>query len=160
MKTLINVDSSVLIDYDEYKSVNKDWNITSYLNTFYDLNTAIAFSKFYFPDFIEVSGCIILACRYNEEIFMNWFKELKGDIVLIEKMCNLYELKDFFHINTSKYSEEEYDKSLNIFGVILKKSWEINLKSLYPNKTFHVQLFEEENSKFITIYSSSLKIVT
>ena len=154
MKTLLDINKNILIDYQDFDNVNENWNIGSYLNTFYDINSAIAFAKLYFPDFIEEKNCVILSLRYDKGIFEQWHKESKGNVSEIEKMCNLYELKDFFHINPIEFnSEEEYQKVIDVLGEVLKKSWDINLKLLYPNNQFKVVIFEEYESKFITFYS-------
>jgi hypothetical protein len=148
-KTLIDLDLTLLKSYKNFQDANENWNILSYLNYKYDMNAALAFSKFFFPDFIEVKGCIVLSFLYNQETFESWFRELNGEISEVEKMANLYELKDYFHINTD--SEPEVD----VFGQILKKSWEMNLSILYPEKKFIIKLFEEYNSKFITFHTVS-----
>jgi hypothetical protein len=153
IKTIIEIDHGILNDYLKFQSVNPNWNIGSYLNTFYDINSAIAFSKLFFPDFVEYRGCIILAFRFNQEICDKWFLELKGEISEIEKMCNLYELEDFFHINSNGYDKEKFPVILDSFGNILKKSWELNLEKLYSDRTFELQLFTEFESKYITFNS-------
>ncbi len=146
-KTLIQFDYSVLKGYSAFDKVNKDWNILSYLNHRYDANAALAFSKFYFPDFVEVRGCIVLSFLYNQETFDSWFKELKGEVAQVEKMANLYELKDYFHIN----SDDQVN--LDSLGQVLKRCWEINLSLLYPDRSVQVNTFEEYGSKFITLHT-------
>jgi hypothetical protein len=154
MKTLLDIDKNVLIDYQDFDKVNENWHIGSYLNMNYDLNAAVAFSKLFFPDFIEIEGCIILAIRYDKEVFKQWQKELKGNTSEVEKMCNLYELKDFFHINIKDdQNENYYEKALDYLGMSLKNSWDINLSKLYPDRKFKVEVFEEYDSKFITLFT-------
>jgi len=153
MKKLIELDYRILNDFEAFNKVNTNWNIGSYLNTFFDINAALAFSKLYFPDFVDIQNCVILDFRYNEDLFKQWFTELNGEVSQVEKMCNLYELKDFFHINNNINDENKKNKVLDVFGTILKRSWEVNLKLLYPERSFKVDLFEEYESKFITLYS-------
>lgn len=51
-KNIFKLNISLLSDYDEFLNANPDnWNIVSYLNLKYDTNAALAFSKFFFPDF-------------------------------------------------------------------------------------------------------------
>lgn len=154
MKTLLDVDKNILKDYQDFDKVNENWNIGSYLNIFYDLNAAIAFAKLYFPDFIEDRNCVILSIRYDVNVFEQWYYELKGNTSEVEKMCNLYELKDFFHINSVGYQgDDKYEKALDYLGIALKRAWEVNLDRLYPNRNFKVELFDEYGSKFITFFS-------
>lgn len=153
MKEIIKLNHNILKEYDNWAKANPDWNISSYLNFYYDINAAIAFSKLYFPDFLEKKGCVLLSFRYNENIFNDWYEEFSGNISNIEKMCNLYELKDFFDINKDEYILNNLSEMLETFGNILKTSWELNLSKLYPNSAFKVDVFEELDSKFITLYS-------
>jgi len=65
-------------------------------------------------------------------------------------MCNLYELKDLFHINSS---DESTNKTKEL-GKILKMSWEQNLKILFPNRSIVVNLIDENDNNYITINSN------
>lgn len=150
IKSILSIDEEKLSSYREFSEINANWNILSYLNYNYDINAAIAFSKLFFPDFKIVKDCIVLAFLYNEANFEDWYKEFDGSVPLTEKMSNLYELKDFFHIN-----QEAVDSDMILmFGNALKKIWEINLKQLFPARNFIVDLFDEYNSQFITFYST------
>jgi hypothetical protein len=154
MKTLLNTNKKILTEYIAWENANKgNWNILSYLNQFYDLNAAIAFSKLFFPDFIERDGCIILEIRYDEKIFNDWYKKFNGNCSKIEHQCNLYEVGDFFHINQSFSSEEIYDESVRELSKILKKSWEINCQLLFTNKKIIVDVFDQYNRTYITLFS-------
>ncbi len=149
--SLIELDKDLLPDYNDFERANNDWNVEKHLNLNYDINAAIAFSKLYFPTFIEYKNCIILESRFNETIFNDWFVKFEGDLIKIEQHCNLYETKDFFHINDSDQSIEK-NKQL---GELLKISWELSLKSLFPNRNSKVYLFEQDGNSYITI--STLK---
>lgn len=151
MKTLIDINKDLLDDYSLWENANKDnWSIAAYINQFYDINTALAFTKFFFPDFIEKEGCVILSFRYDEKVFKQWHEEFKGDISHVEKYCNLYDVADFFHINSSKSVSDEVVEEL---AKALKKSWEINCKLLFPNRDMMVDVFKEYEVTRITLYS-------
>ena len=48
--TLINIEFELLLEFKKWEMANpNNWTIGSYLNNFYDINTALAFSKLYFP---------------------------------------------------------------------------------------------------------------
>lgn len=149
---IIEIDTNLLLDYTFFAEVNEDWNIEKYLNFNYDISAAIAFSKLYFPTFIEYKGCIILESRFNLSIFNDWFEDLKGNISEVEKMCNLYEIKDLFHINSEGTIDE-----INQLGNLLKKSWELNLTQLYPNRNMEVIIFEDDGNIYITLNSDAIK---
>jgi hypothetical protein len=147
--SIINFSENILKEYSDFEKVNDNWNILSYLNYNFDTNAAIAFSKLYFPDFVEYEDCIILSVLFNLETFNEWFEELNGNIKEVEKMCNLYEVKDFFHINRGDEIDEE---TLKIFANLLSTAWAISLNKLYPSKRFKIDTFEEYDSLYITIY--------
>ena len=146
--SIISFSEHILKDYIDFEKVNDNWNMLSYLNCNFDQNAAIAFSKLYFPDFTECEDCILLSFIFNLENFKDWFEELNGNRKEIEKMCNLYEIKDFFHINGDDNSNE----SRKIFADILSTTWSINLKILYPLRCFKIDIFEEYESLYITFY--------
>ena len=148
MKTNLKIDLSILDEYDDYAKANSDnWNIQSYLNMKYDINAAIAFSKFFFPDFVEREKCIILESRYNEGIFDEWYNEFNGDIEEVEKASNFYDIKDFFNINGVGDVNQ-----LEVLGIILKSILEINLKNLFPDKKFEIYLIENYGETSITFH--------
>lgn len=147
-KTIIEFDEGLLDEYNLFKKANDRWTILSYLTHKYTINDALALSKLFFPDFEEVKSCVVLSFLYNEKIFDDWYNEFKGEVANVEKMVNLYELADLFHINEKNFDEEQ----LIALGNLLKKSWEINLKCLY-SRDFRVAFFEENGAYFITFYS-------
>lgn len=157
MKTLINIDTSLITDYSLWENANKNnWNIASYLNQFYDVNTALAFSKFFFPDFLEKEGCIILSFRYDENSFKEWYKEFDGNIPSIERYCNIYDVADYFHINASiNETDDLYQKVIDELASVIKKSWEINCKILFPDRKMIVEILREYDVTRITLYSGS-----
>lgn len=149
MITNLKLSTDILNDYPEFEAVNKNWNILSYLNYRYDLNAALAFSKLFMPDFIDYKGCIILSFLFSEERAEEWYEEFDGGIKEVEKMCNLYELCDFFHINNEKNTSEAQFFAL---GEALRVSWRLNLYQIYPDKKFNIDVFEEYQSIYITFY--------
>lgn len=138
IKSLKNISLDNLPEYKEYKSVNLNWTIGSYLNLKYQLLDAIAFFKLYFPNFIEYRDCIFLEDRFNSEIVDEWFKEFSSDLKKVEYMSNLYEVKDLFDLNKSQNVNESDVKEL---GDLLKISWQLNLDKLFGDNNYEVQFF-------------------
>jgi hypothetical protein len=155
MKTLLDFDKGILKDYNLWENANKGkWSVGSYINEFYDLNAALSISKLYFPDFVEVQGCIILGFRYDAEIFNQWYDKFQGEITPTERYCNLYGVADYLHINKVDYdSDETYREAIEIFSRSLKISWEINCKLLFPNRQMKIEELEEYGVKRITLYT-------
>ena len=159
-KNIFKLNISLLSDYDEFLNANPDnWNIVSYLNLKYDTNAALAFSKFFFPDFVEKKGCVILDFLFDKNIFKDWFNSYKGDISRVEYMCNMYELKDYFHINDNSDDDTVYWERLFALGRVMQRAWQINLKLLYPDRKFKVVLVDdrEMDMYYITFFSISSK---
>src|SRR5580658_4025726 len=68
----------------------------TYLNFKGSLQLAYGFSSLFWPDFEEVDGALILAEKYTEESFQNWFQHFHGDLTAIEKMMNHVHIEDLF----------------------------------------------------------------
>lgn len=62
-------------------------------------------------------------------------EDCQGNKTTIEKMMNLYELNDFFHINRK---EDEEDIQLRALGEVLKQFWSMTFKLNYPNRNILV----------------------
>lgn len=154
MVTLIDIELNVLNGYTEWENANKgNWTICSYLNQFYDANAALAFTKFFFPTFIEKKGCTILDFRYDEMIFNQWYEKFEGDVSLVEKFCNLYDVADYFHIN--QVNIERQTILIEELTNALIKAWQINCNLLFPSKKLIVERFKEHGETCITLYSKS-----
>ncbi len=155
IKSLLNISENLLPEFDEIKNLNpENWDIGEYLNLKYDINAAIAFSKLFYPNFIVKDGCIIIGFRYNEESFKKWYKHYNGNIREIERMCNKYELMDYFSINRkTDEALDSYNMKIDELGKVLKKSWEINCLLLFPEKKINVEVFDEFNTTRLTLYS-------
>jgi hypothetical protein len=153
--SLLEVDTNTLKEYKALNELNPvRWNIGEYLNLKFDLNAAVAFSKLYFPDFIERDGCVLLGFTYNEEAFSQWFEIFHGDIPAIEKKCNSYEIADYFQLNRPLDEPlDVYNRAIDELGKALKTSWEINCKILFPTKNIVVQVFDEYDTTRITLHS-------
>lgn len=138
-------------EFKEYKDANPNnfswWN---YVNIKADLQTALGFAKFFYPEIAEIEGYFLLKDKYNEELFEDWKVNCEDDRISVEKMMNLYELKDFFHINENE--QENKMEQEKILGDILKMFWSMSFKQRFPSKDITVEVFEEWDSLFITVY--------
>lgn len=142
----------IVIEYVEWRNANPEnfswWN---FVNLKSDLQTALGFAKFFYPDIIEIDGCFLLKDKYCPDIFKSWKKECNNNKTDIEKMMNLYEVGDFFHINKS-YDENEETQVIAL-GNTLKHLWLLSFKDRFPNRKINVKVFEEyDGALFITVY--------
>lgn len=150
MIIIFTFNDDLIKEYSDFKKANPDnFSWWSYVNMKSDLQTALAFAKFFYPEVIEVDNCLILKDRYFPELYHQW-KSREDDKTTIEKMMNLYELKDFFHINRNEDEDELHQ--LKELGDVLQHFWTQCLKERYPEKQMAVKVFEEYGELFITVY--------
>lgn len=156
-KNLLDINPDILPEYRNIANLNPNgWDIGEYLNLKYDINAAIAFSKLYFPDFIEKEGCVILGFRYDEVSFKKWFEHFEGNVPEIERRCNSYEIMDYFGLNRNlEESLDLFNDKINEFANVLKRSWEINCQLLFPDRRIIVQVYDEYDTTRITLYSQT-----
>lgn len=143
---------SLISEFIKWKNANPEtftwWN---YVNMKSDLQTALGFAKFFYPEIIEAEGCFILKDNYSEKRFESWKNDCNGNKTCIEKMMNLYQLRDLFHINTQE--EEKENEQIKVLGEVLKLFWSMSFKNRFPLRTINVSVFEEEDGEiFITVY--------
>ena len=144
-------DDNLIQEYTQWKQGNKDsftwWN---YVNMKADLDLALGFARFYCPDVVIAEDCFILKDRYREDTFQAWKKECQNKTE-VEKMMNLYELADFFHIHTK--ADEHYDEKITVLGNILQFFWTMSFKERFPERNIVVSVFDDfDGEHFITVY--------
>ncbi len=141
-------------EFMEFKDVNEGkFTWWSYVNMKSDIKTALGFAKFFYPDVLEVEGCFLLKDKFSEKHFEMWKKECKGNKFNIEKMMNLYQVRDFFHINVEE--DGNFEEQIQALGEVLKIFWSLSFKNRFPKRKIIVRVFEEEGGElFITVYEN------
>lgn len=141
-------------EFMEYKKGNSgEFTWWDYINIKSDLKTALGFSKFFYPDILEVEECFILKDKFSKGIFELWKNECENDKVCIEKMMNLYRISDFFQINIDEDENEE--EQVLALGKVLKIFWTHSFNDKFPNRDLVVEVFEEDDGElFITAYEN------
>lgn len=156
-KSLLEIDKKLLVDYDEAEVLNPhSWEISEYWNWKYDMNAALTFSKLYFPSFIEINDCIILAFRFNTSSFNAWSEQFGENIREIEAACNAYTVSDYFFQTDVYNSDELYIAALREFALALKVAWELNCRILYPNRNIVCEILGTDADIKITLYSLTI----
>ncbi len=96
----LELDTSILPIFQQYKQLNKSWlpsfHLWNYLNMRADLDMAAAFTKLFWPDFIEVDGCVLLKIAYSPNSFQSWVEHYHGDTRKVEAMINHVHISDLF----------------------------------------------------------------
>lgn len=140
-------------EFKEWKDFNGE-NFTwwSYVNMKSDLDVALGFAKFFCPDIIIVEGCFLLKDRFFQDIYVNWKEKTDNNKNIIERMMNLYSLRDFFHINDCR--NDYYTEKIDALGLSLKYFWNLSFKDRFPNKKINIEIIDEglDDDIFITVY--------
>lgn len=143
----------ILSQLPGYQKEGRQWTdnaLVYYLSTL-SLEQALALTSFLWPDFVEYKGCVILADRFREDSFEEWFHELGGDLTAIEAMMNHFHIQDVclrFGGTFKEGAEEIPFELLDEWGRVIAQMLECRLRHCYPNKSFKVnyeQLLEEED---------------
>lgn len=129
------------VDWEKANPNNFTW--WSYVNMKADITTALAFSKFFYAELMEIDGYILLKDNFNLDRYLGWKKFCKNDKNPIERAMNTYEVRDFFHINTN-YDDDNIEEQIEALGEMLKFFWSLSFKQQFPDRNIVVELYEEE----------------
>lgn len=129
-----NLDTNLLPIYQQYQQTLATIGIWDYLSIRGDFDLAAAFSKLFWPDFIEVDGCVLLREQYAPQNFSDWMQHFNGNRQEVEAMINHFHIVHMF-LNSPQdveYPDRLYDYLVNILLV----TWKHALTSAFPNKQF------------------------
>lgn len=142
----------LISEYNMWKNANpQNFSWWNYINLKSDLQTALGFAKFFYPEVLEIDGCILLKDKFSKELYELWRSECNGEKTYIEKMMNLYQLKDFFHINTQ--DDGNLNAQIKALGEVLTLFWSMSFQNRFPDRLISVKVFEEDDGElFITVF--------
>lgn len=115
------------------------------------LTIALAFAHLFWPEFVEVRGCVLLARAYEQDAFERWWHELSGERCRIEQVVNHVHLYDVFTVD-AEIDPQVTNAVLMELGEILVACWTCALAARFPGRTFHVEMRSEEEEYGPTIY--------
>lgn len=130
-----------LRDYQEWKKVNDDdFSLWDYLFGVANIEIALAFTKLFWPDFVEHEEGIFLAEVFNPEIYDRWKETLGNNPRAIEQAMN------HIHIDDLLPGSENMDRE-NLFylGKKLADMWSSRLEKLYPERIFKVSCQRDDD---------------
>jgi len=90
---------------------------------------------------MSLRGCVLLKERYDERNFEAWWTELNGDRAAIEEVVNHLHLWDVFDAREEQVPEE----ALNSIGEVLVRTWRCALSEQFPDRSFRVELSNDES---------------
>jgi hypothetical protein len=132
-RSSLKLDTSLLPQYQEFRSDDPGLSLWNYLAMVGRYEIAAALSKLFWPDFVEVDGCILLAEQFELQNFKDWQKELLGDRQKIESLINHVHIWDLF-LNDPR---QDYQLALHEhLAKMLTICWKHALKEAFPDKEF------------------------
>jgi hypothetical protein len=133
-----DLDTSLLPTYRrERDEIGEHYTLLNFVATHGTVEFAVAFSKLFWPDFVERRGCIILADGFTEEGFEQWWVALDADVMRIEMMMNHTHLGDVF-LNASDLDTID-EQVIDYLGHLLVDMWTARVGSLFPDRQFVVE---------------------
>ena len=61
---------NLISEFIKWRNANpKNFSWWNYVNLKSDLQTALGFAKLYYPEIVEVDGCILLKDKFSEELY-------------------------------------------------------------------------------------------
>lgn len=145
----------LLPQYSEWQRLQKEpFTLWNYIDARSDVELAAAFSKLFYPDFVEIDGQIFLAEQYSENALDQWRQYFDGDKQKVEQMINHVHIIDLFNNNASDvYKPELYE----YLGKVLTVCWNHALQDMFPTKQFVMEYTtdDQEYGPTITFYQAS-----
>lgn len=144
----ISLNTEQLLNFQQWKQANgNDFSIFDYLFGVANVEVAIAFSKLFWPDFVEYKGGIFWTEAFNIEIYQQWKEKLGNDINAIERMMNHHHIDDLL-----PGAEKVGIDNLYYLGNTIAQMWSSRLKLVYPDRTFQVDCDRDEYTVVITFH--------
>jgi hypothetical protein len=131
------------IDYSLLIPELPTWNngqgidVDSWLGCKGDFQLAIAFSRLFWPEFVEHDGCVLRA-EFSPSTYQDFFAACKGDRAAVEGVMNHKHLLEFFHHPAPTATTEQ----LLFLGRVLKKIHAVKLAHDFPDRSFEVHFDE------------------
>jgi hypothetical protein len=137
-----SLDTDLLPTFQKYKQENESWipnfDVWDYLSLRGDADLAAAFFKLFWPDFVEVNGCVLLRYKYSLEGFANWLEHFNGNRARVEAMMNHVHILDLFP-NAPK-DVHPLEQLQEFLAGALTLSWKAALSEAFPGRRFIVTL--------------------
>ena len=104
----------------------------------------VGFSSIFWPEFIEVDGCVFLKDGYDQDNIDAWAESTKGDMVAVQKVVNHQHIYDLFQNDSVEKLNIQQVKYLSD---LLVDMWSAKLKRDFPQLDIDVQVcdFDEED---------------
>ena len=141
------------IDFTQLIPELNEWNndkgiaVESWIGCVGDFQKAIGYSTLFWPDFVEVEGCIVREGVSRENV-IEWTEKHIDNPCRAEETINHLHLDSLHHKGCEDISSER----LSYLGRILKDIYACKLKRDFPNKTFVVKFYEPADKQDFANY--------
>lgn len=113
-------------------------SLSEYIQQRGNFQLAVAFSKLFDPDFVEVDDLVLLAERCDPDSLATWRETLKNNRQQIEAMVNHVHVYDLFADDT-----DLPDEVYAYLGATIAKFWRFALAERFPQRRFKVVCSDE-----------------
>jgi hypothetical protein len=114
-------------------STTADGKFWDYLAAHGTYELAAAFSRLFWPEFVEVEGCVLLAEKYDAQNFVQWQHQLAGDRHQLEAVINHLHVYDLFPNDPGDHLDQAV---LEDISQTLLRCWQAALHEAFPGKRF------------------------
>jgi hypothetical protein len=152
-KISLNPNTDHLKNFQRWKQANgDDFSLWDYLSRVSRVELAIAFTKLFWPDFVEHENGIFLFEAFNIQVYEQWKTELGNDIASIERVMNHQHIDDIL-----QGAEKVGIENLLYLGQSITQMWETRLKLLYPQRRFQMICNQDESTVVVTFYQPFIR---
>lgn len=140
-------------DFNKLIPELKDWNngkgidVQAWIECVGSFQKAIGYSTMFWPEFVEIEGCIVRA-GVPEENVRRWLKQCDGNPRCAEATINHVHLDGLHHIGCEDMSPER----VAYLGRVLREIYDCKLRRDFPDKRFVVTLDEPDNKADVENY--------
>lgn len=132
--------------------------LLDYLTNRGAIEAAVAYASLFWPAIVEDEGLVIMARYYHQDQIPALRTRFADDKRRIERWLNAHSLREFFMAQQFSGDPAGADEELvSAVGQALQLFWSLRLKTLFPTRTFIVELgdaIEGENGPTITFYEA------
>ncbi|MET9698578.1 hypothetical protein ABZY31_16845 [Streptomyces sp. NPDC006529] len=143
-------------EYPKIKSWADEWggglDYVDYVKGNGDLALLAAFSRIFWPRFVEVQGCVLWDRVYEESNFALWRENLSGDVRRLEATLNRVRV---WQLVESRDVDEDV-RALNYVAESIARAWRAALCVEFPGRAFDVGVVHSEDGPIVT-FSSGVK---
>lgn len=142
-----------MTDFDQLIPEMREWNngkgidVESWISCVGDFQKAIGYSRIFWPEFTEISGCVVRA-GVAEDSVRRWLGQCSGKPSEAEAVINHLHLDGLHYMGCEDASAER----IAYLGRILKDIYECKLKRDFPNRHFVVSFEEPEDKEDLVGY--------